>query len=528
MNAVSKVTSFLVVVLTPTSAVERTKRSDLSDFYQSHVLGHYLHFDTRSDLGDVRKREVKLSKEGLFYHEGPYVAHPQVQRQVAIYQPKNTKSVLPQPQQVTPSPVQYHSTPYHGHPTPEPQYRKPTPTSYHVSPFQYSPTPYYPSPTPYQTTAKSYHASPTKYYGTPTPYHTTATPYHVTPTPYHGTPTPYHGTPTPYHGTPASYRGTPSHYQPTPAPYHVTPTPYYGTPTSYHVTPTPYTPTYHPAPHHDSPKPYHANKITSWMAPVHDHPGQPLYPEAPSYPNTKPDNTYNHGKLQTKNEAQKITNHYPHAAANIEIAKLKPSHLSTHSIENHYSPLQHTGAITFVEEEKEEKFRSGPPQPVQPAINSITDQFNPVFEDLQRIQPGQITKPNLISSPHQSGQQTLFQTITRDAPDRPARKKLSKTSKKHQIPKSDALQRLMAIAGENWDAEIGIEKNLLETASDNFNCPAPEGHFPDPDSCSVYFQCAQGTPHKRTCEPGLNWNMDTNQCDWEANVDCSRNLGYRT
>ena len=507
MNTVSKVTSFLVVVLTPTTAVERTKRSDLSDLYQSHVLGHYLHFDARSDLGDVRKREVKLSKEGLFYHEGPYVAHAQVQRHAALYQPKNTKSVLPQQQQVTPSPVQYYSTPYHGQPTPAPHYRKPTPASYHASPapFQYSQTPYYPTPTPHHVTAKPYHATPTKYYGTPTPYHTTPTPYHVTPTPYHGTPTPYHGTPTPYYGTPTPYHGTPTHYQPTPTPFHRTPTPYFGTPTQYHITPTPYTPTYHPVPtnsHHGSPQPYHANKIASWMEPTGDNPGQPLYPKAPSYPSKAHGNLYNQEKLETKNEPKKIRNHPP---------------------ANHYNPLQHTGAITFVEEESEEQFRSGPPQPAQPAINS----FEPVFEDLQRIQPGQITKPNLISLPHQSGQQTLFQTITQDAPDRPARKKLSKSSKKHQIPKSDALQRLMAIAGENWDAEIGIEKNLLETASDNFICPAPEGHFPDPNSCSIYFQCAQGTPHKRTCEPGLNWNMQTNQCDWEANVDCSRNLGYR-
>lgn len=198
---------------------------------------------------------------------------------------------------------------------------------------------------------------------------------------------------------------------------------------------------------------------------------------------------------------------------------VQPSHhLNTQAIETH------TGAITFVQ--TEEKFKSGPSQHVQVAMNLIPGGFDPVFEDINKLQTGQRAKLNPISSPQNSGQQTLFQTITKEAPDRPARKKLSETSKKHQIPKSDALQRLMAIAGDNWDAEIGIEKNLLDTASDNFICPAPEGHFPDPTSCSVYFQCAQGTPHKRTCEPGLNWNMITNQCDWEANVDCSRSTGY--
>ena len=91
------------------------------------------------------------------------------------------------------------------------------------------------------------------------------------------------------------------------------------------------------------------------------------------------------------------------------------------------------------------------------------------------------------------------------------------------MPKSDALQRLMAIAGDDWDMEIGIQKNLLDTSSSNFICPGPEGHFPDPESCAVYYQCAQGTPHKHTCEAGLKWNMINNQCDWEQNVDCRRN-----
>ena len=63
----------------------------------------------------------------------------------------------------------------------------------------------------------------------------------------------------------------------------------------------------------------------------------------------------------------------------------------------------------------------------------------------------------------------------------------------------------------------------------NFQCPAAEGHFSDPESCDVYYQCAQGTAHAQTCQPGLKWNVVINMCDWEANVDCDINrsaLGY--
>ena len=120
-------------------------------------------------------------------------------------------------------------------------------------------------------------------------------------------------------------------------------------------------------------------------------------------------------------------------------------------------------------------------------------------------------------------QQTLFQSINQDAPDCPVHQKLTHQKSKQKMPKSDALQRLMAIAGDDWDVEKGIEKNLLDTSRSSFICPGPEGDFPSPSSCSVYYQCAQGTPHKHTCEAGLRWNMDKNQCDWEHNVDCDRN-----
>ena len=59
-------------------------------------------------------------------------------------------------------------------------------------------------------------------------------------------------------------------------------------------------------------------------------------------------------------------------------------------------------------------------------------------------------------------------------------------------------------------------------ASD-FTCPAVEGHYPDPEACNIYHQCAGGVAHATTCQPGLAWNVVINMCDWEANVDCDIN-----
>ena len=82
-----------------------------------------------------------------------------------------------------------------------------------------------------------------------------------------------------------------------------------------------------------------------------------------------------------------------------------------------------------------------------------------------------------------------------------------------QTRPGSALEKLMAIAGDNWDLSPG-------PASEVFVCPVSEGHFPSPSDCSVYYQCAQGRPHRRECGPGLAYNAITNQCDWADTVPC--------
>ena len=120
--------------------------------------------------------------------------------------------------------------------------------------------------------------------------------------------------------------------------------------------------------------------------------------------------------------------------------------------------------------------------------------------------------------------QTLFQSINQEVVDRPARKKQEKMK---TGDKSSALSRLVAIAGDDWDASLHQSKDILSTTTFSFSCPAKAGNFPDPDTCSVYYQCAEGVAHRHTCQQGLLWNMAINMCDWEMNVDCEVNKGNK-
>jgi len=85
-----------------------------------------------------------------------------------------------------------------------------------------------------------------------------------------------------------------------------------------------------------------------------------------------------------------------------------------------------------------------------------------------------------------------------------------------------ALQKLLSIAGDDWDASGDINANLIKSTN-SFICPASEGNFSDPDDCSIYYQCAHGTSIKQFCHAGLMWNTRTNQCDWPDNVNCQLN-----
>ena len=86
--------------------------------------------------------------------------------------------------------------------------------------------------------------------------------------------------------------------------------------------------------------------------------------------------------------------------------------------------------------------------------------------------------------------------------------------------RSAALLKLMEIAGEDWSRSREEDRAPSRAKTVKFSCPESEGNFPAPDSCSVYYQCAQGTPHRRQCDTGLYWSVDTDMCDWRDNVQC--------
>ena len=86
------------------------------------------------------------------------------------------------------------------------------------------------------------------------------------------------------------------------------------------------------------------------------------------------------------------------------------------------------------------------------------------------------------------------------------------------MSRNDALARLMDIAGSDWDLSSSIQENLVSKSNwsppiidaqvggqgdTDYECPAPEGHFPDVDKCHVYYQCANGIATRQSCGAGL-------------------------
>jgi len=145
------------------------------------------------------------------------------------------------------------------------------------------------------------------------------------------------------------------------------------------------------------------------------------------------------------------------------------------------------GSITFVDDLIEEKNEAFLLQPFQSNKNNIPDRtVVPAAKEVS------FSKPVAVGKPRKEG--------------------------KRKLEKTDALQRLMAIAGEDWEADIMLQGG--RPVEKDFQCPKEEGHYPDPGNCSAYYQCAQGVGHRRTCEPGLRWDMRSNKCDWAENVVC--------
>ncbi|XP_013786759.1 probable chitinase 10, partial [Limulus polyphemus] len=55
---------------------------------------------------------------------------------------------------------------------------------------------------------------------------------------------------------------------------------------------------------------------------------------------------------------------------------------------------------------------------------------------------------------------------------------------------------------------------------EKFICPSPEGMFKNDDDCGSYWQCHNGYPYLKDCNPKLHWNEKTKRCDWPCFAKC--------
>ena len=169
---------------------------------------------------------------------------------------------------------------------------------------------------------------------------------------------------------------------------------------------------------------------------------------------------------------------------------------------------------TKIQENIQQIFSSTPRFSLVENEVSLDSTYHKTFQQIKIQKP--VKSPLLQNS---DTRPSLFESINQPALDRQARQKLTKNQPK--MPKSSALEELMSIAGDNWEKRLLTgSDNLVGESGDSFLCPEPEGHFSSPSSCRVYYQCAQGTAHKHTCEEGLLWDMHARQCDWQERVSC--------
>lgn len=66
-----------------------------------------------------------------------------------------------------------------------------------------------------------------------------------------------------------------------------------------------------------------------------------------------------------------------------------------------------------------------------------------------------------------------------------------------------------------------IEK-LTTTTEKPYNCPQPNGFFPDPTDCTSYFLCEDNVGSRFYCAPGKGFNSKYLSCNKPEDSDCSK------
>jgi len=84
-------------------------------------------------------------------------------------------------------------------------------------------------------------------------------------------------------------------------------------------------------------------------------------------------------------------------------------------------------------------------------------------------------------------------------------------------PVAPLLLLLLAVAAAQDPLDI-------DSLSRNFNCPEPNGFFPDPEQCDLYYECEDGVAEAQFCEDGLLFDYSVRnreRCKLPSdNVDC--------
>ncbi|XP_016929885.3 chitinase-3-like protein 1 [Drosophila suzukii] len=73
------------------------------------------------------------------------------------------------------------------------------------------------------------------------------------------------------------------------------------------------------------------------------------------------------------------------------------------------------------------------------------------------------------------------------------------------------------------DTPTGLTpESSKDKPSEGFSCPAdaPEGYVRDPDNCSKFYYCSGGTTNNFDCPSGLNFDLNTNRCNYSGSVKC--------
>jgi len=86
-----------------------------------------------------------------------------------------------------------------------------------------------------------------------------------------------------------------------------------------------------------------------------------------------------------------------------------------------------------------------------------------------------------------------------------------------------SLTSILAICLFATNAALGQDNS--DKPDYEFECPEPNGFFPDPEQCDLYYECVSGQPTTTLCPDGLMFDDTSSiesKCDYPFNVKCGK------